>query len=121
LHRSSPATPYGAGLFAAPHPATLRIVSLPKNRANMHTLVASHVREAMPPRAVDELLCPDQLAAELHNTIRTLARWRESGDGPAFTRVGPRCIRYARSAVNSWVAARSFPHRAAEAVQKKAA
>jgi hypothetical protein len=45
---------------------------------------------------------------------RTLQRWRSSGDGPPFTRIGPRQIRYGIAGAEAWAAARTFPHRAAE-------
>ena len=36
----------------------------------------------------------------------TLARWRMRGEGPPFVVVGPRFIRYRRSAVDAWMASR---------------
>jgi hypothetical protein len=33
----------------------------------------------------------------------TLQRWRTLGVGPAFHRVGPRCVRYAPAAIAAWL------------------
>jgi predicted DNA-binding transcriptional regulator AlpA len=45
---------------------------------------------------------------------RTLQRYRNSGDGPPFTRIGPRRVAYPLAAAEAWASARTFPHRAAE-------
>lgn len=54
---------------------------------------------------IPELLSQRQLAARLGVTTRTLERWRETGDGPAFIRVGRLC-RYQREDITIWLAAR---------------
>lgn len=46
---------------------------------------------------------------------RTLQRWRVTGDGPPFTRIGPRRVVYPAAQTAAWLDARTFPHRAAEA------
>ena len=63
-----------------------------------------------------EYLTDAQLAKALHVTTRTTLRWRRDGGGPAFTRCGARRVLYSRSAVDAWLASRSFAHLAAEAV-----
>lgn len=68
----------------------------------------------------DELLTDAQLAKLLHVDGRTTLRWRTEGGGPPFIRVGARRVLYARTAVDEWLAARTFPHRAAEAVGQAA-
>ncbi len=50
---------------------------------------------------------------------RTLQRWRATGDGPPYTRIGPRRVVYPEAAAEAWLAARTFPHRAAELSQSK--
>jgi hypothetical protein len=45
---------------------------------------------------------------------RTAQRWRISGDGPPFVRVGPRRIAYRFSDCERWAAGRTFAHRAEE-------
>ena len=47
-------------------------------------------------------------------SLRTAARWRETGDGPAFVRLGGRKINYDARAVEEWAAQRTFRHRADE-------
>jgi excisionase family DNA binding protein len=73
-------------------------------------------RETGQSPGTDVFLTDPQLAALLHVDDRTTLRWRNNGSGPPFVRVGPRRILYRRSDVDAWLAARTFPHRAAEAV-----
>ena len=49
---------------------------------------------------------------------RTLQRFRTTGDGPPFVRLGPRRIAYRVADVEAWAAARTFDHRAAEMAHK---
>jgi excisionase family DNA binding protein len=67
-----------------------------------------------------EFLTDSQLCELLHVDARTTLRWRNAGGGPPFVRVGARRVLFRRADVNSWVAARTFPHRAAESVAKAA-
>jgi excisionase family DNA binding protein len=50
----------------------------------------------------DKLLTQQQLAAELQVSLRTLERWRQEGNGPAFIRVG-RAPRYRRADIDAWL------------------
>ena len=59
-------------------------------------------------------LTEDQAAETLHVAPRTLQRWRVTGDGPAFCRIGPRRVAYRSSDVDAWAAGRIFAHRADE-------
>ena len=52
---------------------------------------------------------------------RTAQRWRSTGDGPPFMRLGPRRVAYRLSDVERWAAARTFLSRAAELAQQSAA
>jgi hypothetical protein len=45
---------------------------------------------------------------------RTAQRWRVTGDGPPFLRLGPRRIAYRLRDCEGWAAARTFRHRADE-------
>jgi hypothetical protein len=45
---------------------------------------------------------------------RTAQRWRITGDGPPFVRVGPRRVLYRLQDCESWTAAQTHRHRAAE-------
>lgn len=60
------------------------------------------------------LMTERQTAERLSTTARTLQRWRSSGEGPAYIRLGLRQIRYRVSAVDEYAAAREFRHRAEE-------
>lgn len=64
----------------------------------------------------DEYITDPQLCALLHVEDRTSLRWRTDGNGPPFIRVGKRRILYRRTDVEAWLAARTYKHRAAEAV-----
>ena len=45
---------------------------------------------------------------------RTAQRWRITGDGPAWVRLGQRRVGYRPADCEAWAAARTFAHRAAE-------
>src|SRR3954451_10379858 len=49
---------------------------------------------------------------------RTLQRWRQTGDGPPYIRLGRRQIRYRLSAYVEWAKTREFRHRAHEVSQQ---
>jgi excisionase family DNA binding protein len=53
-----------------------------------------------------ELLTTEQTAKLLGLKPTTLEHWRIVRKGPAFVRVGPRCIRYRRSDLEEWVESR---------------
>jgi predicted DNA-binding transcriptional regulator AlpA len=69
----------------------------------------------------DELLTEAELCTRLRVTRRTTLRWRASGDGPKYIRAGERRVLYRIGDVDKWLDERTFPHRAAEAVQHAAA
>lgn len=63
----------------------------------------NHARLAALGLAPDELMTPEQVAAALLLSIRTLAAWRSSGRNPlAYLKVGGR-VRYRRSDVDAWL------------------
>jgi predicted DNA-binding transcriptional regulator AlpA len=51
---------------------------------------------------------------------RTLQRWRATGDGPPYTRVGPRRIAYPVAAAEAWLASRTFADRGEELSRARA-
>jgi hypothetical protein len=57
----------------------------------------------MIPTAPPTLLRPDQAAAYLGLSPRTLERWRAAGVGPRHVRVSPRAIRYMAEDLASFV------------------
>jgi predicted DNA-binding transcriptional regulator AlpA len=69
----------------------------------------------------DAILAPADAARLLGVHTRSLERWRVSGDGPVFVRLGLRRIGYRVSDLTTWLEARAFPHRAAELAGKVAA
>ncbi len=68
--------------------------------------------------AAEEFLTDAQTAKALHVTTRTTMRWRRDGGGPEFIRCGARRVLYSHRVISTWLAARSFPHRAAEAAMR---
>ena len=63
-----------------------------------------------------EFLTDTQLCNFLGVTDRTTLTWRTDGGGPPYCRIGIKRgrILYRRIDVEAWLAARTFPHRAAE-------
>jgi hypothetical protein len=59
-------------------------------------------------------LCEAEFAERFGVSRRTLQRHRITGNGPPFTRVGPRRIIYSLAAAEAWAAARTYPHLASE-------
>lgn len=49
------------------------------------------------------LMLPEQVAADLQVSVKTLANWRALNQGPAFVKVGSR-VRYEPAAVEAYVA-----------------
>ena len=72
--------------------------------------------KATPTSSADDFLTDPQLCELLHVSPRTTARWRVEVGGPPFIRAGGRRVLYARAAVMTWLAARTYPHLAAERV-----
>jgi hypothetical protein len=47
-------------------------------------------------------LTESELAAQIHRSVRTLARWRALDEGPPVTRIG-REILYRKSSIAAWL------------------
>ncbi len=62
----------------------------------------------------DAYLTEPQFCKMYHVAPRTAQRWRVTGDGPPFVRLGPHKIVYRLSDTEKWAAARTFAHRADE-------
>lgn len=56
------------------------------------------------------LLTPEEAARFLNIKARTLEKWRQKGTGPAYHRLGARCVRYAKSALQAWLQGLSNAH-----------
>lgn len=63
---------------------------------------------------LDPLMAAKDAATFLSLSERTLDRYRVTGEGPRFCRVGPRRVAYRVADLHAWVEARVFAHRAAE-------
>ena len=61
-------------------------------------------------------LCSAEAAEYLGVTSRTLARWRRTGCGPKYTRLGRLTgrVRYERAELDHWMQARQHSHTVAE-------
>ena len=61
-----------------------------------------------------DFMTTDQFCKRHHVSHRTAERWRATGEGPAWVRVGPRKVLYRVSDCDAWAASRTFAHRADE-------
>jgi predicted DNA-binding transcriptional regulator AlpA len=59
-------------------------------------------------------LTESEFADRFHLGKRTLQRWRQSGDGPPWCRLGRRRIMYRLADIEAWAGARTYQHRADE-------
>jgi predicted DNA-binding transcriptional regulator AlpA len=62
----------------------------------------------------DVYLTESEFAGRYHLGRRTVQRWRRTGEGPAWVRLGQRRVLYRLSDCETWAAARTFRHRADE-------
>jgi hypothetical protein len=62
-------------------------------------------------------LTEQEFSSRYHIAPRTLQRWRVTGDGPVFCRLGLRRVAYRLTDIENWAAARTFLHRADELAQ----
>ncbi|WP_423415665.1 helix-turn-helix domain-containing protein [Hyphomicrobium sp. B1] len=69
--------------------------------------------------AAEHFLTPDQAAALIGLSPRTMARFRLSGTGPRYSRVGRR-VRYTRADINAWVESRKFGSTSEEDISRRA-
>ena len=63
---------------------------------------------------MSDFLSEEALAERLSLSRRSLQRFRTTGDGPRFVRLGQRRVAYRVADVEAWAAARTFDHAAAE-------
>lgn len=70
-----------------------------------------------PPATMADLLTAKQVSARIQRPERTLERWRLTGEGPPFVRLGRR-VAYRVADVERWLARRTYASRAAELAQR---
>lgn len=58
--------------------------------------------------AARELLSEAEAATLTGLSRRTLQRFRVSGGGPLFVKLGTRRVAYARTAISTWISARTY-------------
>jgi hypothetical protein len=63
----------------------------------------------------DEFLIEEEAAKFLRVSPRSLQRWRMTGGGPEFTRLGKKRVGYRRSGLRAWAASKTFASTSAEA------
>jgi len=71
----------------------------------------------IPPDA--QYLTESDFALRYRVSRRTAQRWRITGDGPPFVRLGPRRVGYRLTDCEAWAAAQTHQHRAAELASAK--
>jgi predicted DNA-binding transcriptional regulator AlpA len=59
-------------------------------------------------------LTEGEFAGRYHLGRRTVQRWRQTGQGPPWVRLGARRVLYRLSDCEAWAAARTYRHRADE-------
>ena len=64
--------------------------------------------------ADSDYLTEEQFADRYHLGRRTVQRWRQTGEGPRWCRLGPRRILYRVADIEAWASARTYEHRADE-------
>ncbi len=74
----------------------------------------------MPSAAPAGILKTKQLSERIQRPVKTLERWRSTGEGPPFIRLG-RMVGYREADVERWLAARTFASRAAELARRTSA
>lgn len=62
----------------------------------------------------DEYLDEQELSKYLGVSTRTIQRWRVSGEGPPWIRMGARAIRYSVKSCKAWAEQRTYKHYAQE-------
>lgn len=62
----------------------------------------------------DRYLSEDEFCEQFKIAPRTAQRWRRTGAGPKWVRIGLRRICYNQADCRAWVAANTFAHRADE-------
>jgi hypothetical protein len=71
--------------------------------------------------ATEIYLTEEEFAGRYHLGRRTVQRWRQTGDGPAWVRLGARRVLYRLSDCEVWAAERTYRHRADELARSAAA
>jgi predicted DNA-binding transcriptional regulator AlpA len=56
--------------------------------------------------STDPLMTPAAAAAYLKVSTKTLARMRQSSDGPPYVHIGPHTYRYRPAELDKWIASR---------------
>jgi len=51
----------------------------------------------------NKLMRPKEAARYLRISISTLARWRVEGQGPSFSKAGPRAVLYSQTSLDDWI------------------
>lgn len=55
------------------------------------------------------VLLTDEQAAEIIGLkVSTIRYWRYTGEGPAFVKVGGKCVRYRLADINEWIESRLY-------------
>ncbi|KAA2213203.1 helix-turn-helix transcriptional regulator [Teichococcus oryzae] len=64
------------------------------------------IRAAAPTPHHPPLLTPEDVAARLGVSRKALERWRCTGDGPRFVRLGHKTVRYRHQDIETFISAR---------------
>ena len=76
-------------------------------------------RASAPSARARRVLSETEAAEYLSASTRSLQRWRMTGEGPAFVRLGARRVGYAVDALDAWLSSRTFSSTSSETVAKR--
>lgn len=81
--------------------------------------ITEHLAGAMP--VLDPPMIEKEAADFLNSSCRTLQRWRQTGEGPPYHRMGRRRVIYYRAELLAWLNARRHLSTSAEGYRRKRA
>lgn len=85
--------------------------------------LVSQIRErlSLPAATIDPPLVEKEAADFLNSSCRTLQRWRQTGEGPPYHRMGRRRVVYYRAELLAWLSERRHLSTSAEGYRRKRA
>jgi predicted DNA-binding transcriptional regulator AlpA len=67
---------------------------------------------------MDIVFTQEETSEKIKTSIPTLERWRRTGEGPRWVRLGARRVAYRLSDLEKWLEQRTYHHRADELSRK---
>lgn len=85
--------------------------------------LVSQIKErlSLPHQTIDQPMVEKEAADFLGSSCRTLQRWRQTGEGPPYHRMGKRRVVYYRAELLAWLNGRRHLSTTAEGYRRKRA